>query len=221
MLCVRYAPIACWFRQVRAGMESEEEEEDGPCEWVGFLRIPLKPGSASGYVGVQHTKSKKRPWQATVSRPGKKRLGLGSFKKPVEAAVARAEAMASGVNLLPSPRKQAPRNSGSESCPPPVTLHHPPSFPFSCSRAQLTLHSVVKQSTALTPLTQPGASASYSMSAASEIAPLSALAAPAASAAAFSPPCAAYGVTQTARPLLPGQPLPQGVAAFGLALPAP
>ena len=110
-------------------MESEEEEEQGPCEWFGALRIPLKPGTASGYLGVQRTKSKKRPWQATVSRKGKKRVGLGSFKKPIEAAVARAEAKASGVHLVPSPRKQAPRNSGSESCPPPVTLHHPPSPP--------------------------------------------------------------------------------------------
>ena len=200
-------------------MESEEEEEDGPCEWVGFLRIPLKPGSASGYVGVQHTKSKKRPWQATVSRPGKKRLGVGSFKKPVEAAVARAEAMASGVNLLPSPRKQAPRNSGSESCPPPVTLHHPPSFPFSCSRARLTLRLEVKQSTALTLHTQPGANASCSTWAQPMSAPVSAAAAPAASAAAFTTPyAAAYGEPQTARPL-PAALLPQGVAAFGLALP--
>ena len=112
-------------------------------------RVPPNPAQAwlgeRLYVGVQRTKSKKRPWQATVSRPGKKRLGLGSFKKPVEAAVARAEAKASGVHLLPSPRKQAPRNSGSELCPPPVTLHRPPSFPFSCSRARLTLHSVVKK----------------------------------------------------------------------------
>ena len=106
-------------------MESEEEEEHGPCEWFGLRRIPLKPGTASGYLGVQRTKSKKRPWQATVSRPGKKRVDLGSFKKPIEAAVARAEAKASGVHLVPSPRKQAPRNSGSELCPPPVTLHHP------------------------------------------------------------------------------------------------
>ena len=106
-------------------MEDDDEEEHGPCEWVGVLRIPLKPGTASGYLGVQRTKSKKRPWQATVSRPGKKRVGLGSFKRPVDAAVARAEAKVSGVHLVPSPRKQAPRNSGSESCPPPVTLNHP------------------------------------------------------------------------------------------------
>ena len=202
-------------------MESEEEE-DGPCEWVGVLRLPLKPGSASGYVGVQRSKSKKWPWQATICvPPGKQRACLGYFKRPVDAGVARAEAKASGVHLLPSPRKQAPRNSGSESCRPPMTLHHPPSFPFSCSRARLTLHLAVKQSKALTPLTQPAANGSYSTWASPESAPVSAAAAPAASAAAFTPPStAAYGVPQTARPLLPGQPLPQGVAAFGLALPA-
>ena len=38
-------------------MQSEEEEE-GLCEWFGVLRIPLKPGTASGYVGVQRNKSK-------------------------------------------------------------------------------------------------------------------------------------------------------------------
>ena len=43
------------------------EEEHEPCEWVGTLRIPLKPGTASGYVGVQRVKSKKRPWQAMIS----------------------------------------------------------------------------------------------------------------------------------------------------------
>ena len=31
--------------------------------WVGHL----KPGTASGYVGVQRVKSKKRPWQAMIS----------------------------------------------------------------------------------------------------------------------------------------------------------
>ena len=201
-------------------MESEEEEENGPCEWFGLRRIPLKPGTASGYLGVQRTKSKKRPWQATVSRPGKKRVGLGSFKKPIEAAVARAEAKASGVHLVPSPRKQAPRNSGSELCPPPVTLPHPviSILMLSCSTHALT--TPVKQSTALTPLTLPGIYANGSMMGQPAGALLSAVAAPAASAAAFTPPCAAwYSEPQTARPLLPGL-LPQGVAAFGLALPA-
>ena len=100
-------------------MESEEEEDDGPCEWFGVLRIPLKPGTASGYVGVQRSKSKKNPWQATVNVPGKKRRNVGSFKKPVQAAVAMAEAKASGAHLLPSPRKQAQRNSGLETARPP------------------------------------------------------------------------------------------------------
>ena len=167
-------------------MESEEEEEHGPCEWFGLRRIPLKPGTASGYLGVQRTKSKKRPWQATVSRPGKKRVGLGSFKKPIEAAVARAEAKASGVHLVPSPRKQAPRNSGSELCPPPVTLHHPviSILMLSCSTHALT--TPVKQSTALTPLTLPGIYANGSMMGQPAGALLSAVAAPAASAAAYS-----------------------------------
>ena len=88
-------------------MEDDEEEEHGPCEWFGLRRIPLKPGTASGYLGVQRTKSKKRPWQATVSRPGKKRVGLGSFKKPIEAAVARAN------KGLGSPSRPEPTEAGS------------------------------------------------------------------------------------------------------------
>jgi hypothetical protein len=45
-------------------MEEESEGEDGtPFEEFGALRLPLKPGTLSGYVGVQRTNSKKRPWQ--------------------------------------------------------------------------------------------------------------------------------------------------------------
>ena len=42
-------------------MESKGEEDEGPCEAFGSLRLPLKPGTASGYVGVQKSASKKRP----------------------------------------------------------------------------------------------------------------------------------------------------------------
>ena len=46
--------------------ESEGKEDAGPCEVFGLLRLPLKPGTASGYVGVQRSASKKRPWQASL-----------------------------------------------------------------------------------------------------------------------------------------------------------
>ena len=36
-------------------VESEGEEDAGPCEVFGVLRLPLKPGTASGYVGVQRS----------------------------------------------------------------------------------------------------------------------------------------------------------------------
>ena len=78
-------------RQVE--MEEEEsggEEDAGPCEVFGVLRLPLKPGTASGYVGVQRIASKKRPWQATLKPPGRKRLNIGCFKTEQEAALARA-----------------------------------------------------------------------------------------------------------------------------------
>ena len=53
----------------------EEEGDAGPFEEFGVLRLPLKPGTASGYVGVQRSGSKKRPWQATLKIPARKRLG--------------------------------------------------------------------------------------------------------------------------------------------------
>ena len=65
-------------RQVE--MEEEEsggEEDAGPCEVFGLLRLPLKPGTASGYVGVQRIASKKRPWQATLKPP---RVASGSMQ---------------------------------------------------------------------------------------------------------------------------------------------
>ena len=79
----------------------------------GVLRLPLAAGTASGYLGVRHiTKSKIRPWQAWIHIKGERRRCLGSFTKPQEAAVARARALACGPETLPSPRKQAARNSG-------------------------------------------------------------------------------------------------------------
>ena len=70
--------------------EENEEDDAGPFEEVGVLRLPLKPGTASGYVGVQRSASKKRSWQATLTVAGRERLNVGSFKEPFDAAVARA-----------------------------------------------------------------------------------------------------------------------------------
>ena len=92
--------------------EENEEDDAGPFEEVGVLRLPLKPGTASGYVGVQRSASKKRPWQATLTVPGRGRLNVGQFQKPLDAAVARAQAKLTNGNFLLSPRKQAARNSG-------------------------------------------------------------------------------------------------------------
>ena len=104
-----------WAGAMTRGEESEGEDGT-PFEEFGALRLPLKPGTLSGYVGVQRTTSKKRPWQATVKLPGRKRLNVGSFKEPHYAAVARAQALAAAPETLPSPRKQAPRNSGAWDC---------------------------------------------------------------------------------------------------------
>lgn len=92
----------------------ESEEDSGPFEEVGVLRLPLKPGTASGYVGVQRSTSKKRPWQATLKVAGRGRLNVGSFKKPLDAAVARAREKLTNGRFLSSPRKQAARSSGLE-----------------------------------------------------------------------------------------------------------
>lgn len=92
--------------------QESEDEDAGPCKQVDGLRLPLKPGTASGFVGVQRTASKKRPWQALLKVPGRKRLNVGSFREAEDAAVARARAKASHGDLLESPRKQAARNAG-------------------------------------------------------------------------------------------------------------
>ena len=88
------------------------DDEEGPFEVFGVHRLKLAPSTRSGYVGVRPTKSKKPSWQAWVHIKGEKRRCLGSFKSPHFAAVQRAVALACGTELLPSPRKQAPRNSG-------------------------------------------------------------------------------------------------------------
>ena len=42
------------------------------------------------YVGVQRSSSKqKRPWQASLKVPGRKRLNVGSYRQPLDAAVGR------------------------------------------------------------------------------------------------------------------------------------
>ena len=91
---------------------SDDEEAEGPHEVFGVHHLKLAPGTRSGYLGVRPTKSKKRPWQAWVHIKGEKRRCLGSYKSAQDAAVQRAVALACGADSLPSPRKQAPRNSG-------------------------------------------------------------------------------------------------------------
>ena len=92
-------------------MEDEGEDDDGPIEVFGIHRLVLKPGSRSGYVGVRPNPSKTCPWQAWLQVGGQRKT-VGNFKKPKDAAVARAAAKAEGFRYLRSPRKQAPRNSG-------------------------------------------------------------------------------------------------------------
>ena len=80
--------------------------------------------------------------------------------------------------------------------------------------------SAVKRSTAavLSPLTNHGANEIFSSTLTTTVVPLSAATALDTGAIYTSPYSAALGV-QNARPLLLGQPLPQGVAALVLALP--
>ena len=78
--------------------EGEESEGTKEFEVFGVHRLPLAPGTQSGYLGVRPNKSKKRPWQAWIHIKGEKRRCLGSFAKRREAAVARAaEVIAGGI----------------------------------------------------------------------------------------------------------------------------
>ena len=104
-------------------MADEDAEPEVGVETFGVLRLPLAARTASGYVGVRHVpKSKIRPWQAWVHIKGERRRCLGSFRKPQEAAVARAKALACGPETLPSPRKQAARDSGAALLPRAVSV---------------------------------------------------------------------------------------------------
>ena len=105
-----------WARA--AGAMESEEEDAGPFVEVGALRLPLKPGTASGYVGVQRSTSKKRPWQATLTVAGRGRLNVGQFKKPLDAAVARAQEKLTNGDSLSSPTKAGCAQIGCGAAPP-------------------------------------------------------------------------------------------------------
>ena len=153
------------------------------------------------------------------------RLNVGCFTTELEAALARAQAKAVGSVILPSPSKQAARSSGARS-PPLCASERSVPFPFIgpfavyLCFAFLVVCSAVKRSMAavLSPLSNLGAYEISSSSLTSAIVPLSAASALVSSAISSSPFSFALAVLH-ARPLLPGQPLPQGVAALGLALP--
>ena len=93
----------------------DDEDDEGPFEAFGIHRLELAPDTKSGYVGVRPNLSKKRPWQAWLQVGGQRKT-VGNFKKPKDAAVARAAAKAEGIRYLRSPRKQAPQKSGTAAC---------------------------------------------------------------------------------------------------------
>ena len=201
-------------------VESEGEDNGrGPIEVFGIHRLELAPGTKSGYVGVRPSTSHKNPWQAWVSLKGEKRRNVGSFKTPRDAAVARAAAKACGAHLLRSPRKQAPRNKGAAACRlPPIA----PSLPFHHTHlpSARLMNWTGKRSAegAFTALSQSGLNETYPnlhLTSNGTSAPLSALPLRSSN---FSSPYTSNGV-QRGRPLLPGQPLPLGVAAVCMAVP--
>ena len=87
--------------------------DDPPDERFGVLRLKRSNVNKTGYVGVQKTKSNKRPFQATVinKRTGKQQ-GIGSFSTAQEAAVERARALYYGEDEnLGSPQKRRRRGA--------------------------------------------------------------------------------------------------------------
>jgi len=156
---------------------------------AGVLRLPLKPGTASGYVSVQSAASRR-------SGPGKREAtltvaGRGRLLRSTWAAL-----RSHWMPRLPGHRKRlqmATRSParGSRLRASRVELRRAPteclSLPQHCSHctARLTLCSAVKRSTAafFTPVTQHGTNEMLSVSANSANAPLSAATALDASAA--------------------------------------
>ena len=203
-------------------MGDEDAEAEGAFEIFGVHRLPLAAGTKSGYVGVRFVvKSKKRPWQAWLHIKGERRRCLGSFRTPQEGAVARARAVACGAETLPSPRRQAARNSGVAECRPDARHHllsHVALAYDSCVFIAFVL-CAVKRSADGTLCDYDSENISRQLLATGVgCVPPSASALLAAS-GAYTPPYSAPTSVQTARWLLPGQSLPQGVVAFGMAMP--
>ena len=200
-------------------MEEEGEDDVGPFEVFGVHRLELAPGSKSGYVGVRRNSSNKRPWQAWVSLKGEKRRTVGSFKDPRDAAVARSVAKATGAHLLRSPRKQAPRKSGTGACLLPGCLVAPIGLALTAvARFSWSWTGTRSAEGALTPLSVSGLNETYLdllLTTNGTSAPPSA---PLLATSRFISPYTSNGV-QRARPLMPGQPLPTGVAAVCMAIP--
>ena len=107
-----YPPFACG----RWHMGDEDAESEGAVETFGALRLLLKSGTASGYVGVRRVKkSKKRPWQGWVHLKGEKSGAAWDRsehrRKPQWPGRGRWPAVRRG-EFAESPRRQAARSSG-------------------------------------------------------------------------------------------------------------
>ena len=170
-------------------------------------------------MGVQRTASKKRPWQALLKVPGRKRLNVGSFREAEDAAECSGQGAGQGFSWR-SPRKS--EEAGCAQCRLECQPSHvaPALIPTHSHCRFLTRTCTVKQSTAnvLEPLSQFGTNHRAILQVSPALAPLGARGVLAASAPYMLPYSSALCV-QIARQLPPG-PLPQGVAALGLAVPS-
>ena len=169
---------------------------------------PTSPRSGHGKRGCTSRVKSGAAW--ALSRAGKKLLWKGQLHCPV----ARRLCQARGSRLL-AIQVQLVRAARSTfvCCPQSLAVS------LDC-RTRLMLCSAVRRSTnaALTPLTLCSNSTNSFSSFGGEGASATVLS----PADSYGASCmAAYGHVQNARPLMPGQPLPQGVAAFCLATPMP
>ena len=202
------------------GEEEEGEDDVGPIEVFGIHRLELAPGTKSGYVGVRPNNSKSKPWQAWLSLKGEKRRTVGSYKHPQDAAVARAAAKVAGAHLLRSPRKQASRKTGAAACrlPPVESSLSQSRCHCACSDSQHSCTGKRSAEVAFTPLTQSDSNQTYELLRVTDGASAQSSALLPSASFLFASPFTSDGV-QRARPLLPGEPLPMGVAAVAMAVP--
>ena len=100
---------------MRRGSKVQGGGHTGPFQEFGVLRLPLKPGTTSGYVSVQHSQSQKRPGANDFDGYRPQRAQCGQLQESL--GCRRCQGKGKWLQMAthsPDGRKQAVRKSGME-----------------------------------------------------------------------------------------------------------